>query len=319
MKNRKILITGGSGYIGQHLAFELYRYDEYNVTVLDTKAGKVGNTTYWRGSIEENVRKIEISEFTDIYHLASISSVRNSQLDYLDYYNHNVGSTVNLLKAIKQYKNKPNLYFSSSCTVYGNNNQRGVVLEETPTDPISHYGETKLLCEQLINEAVECGYVRKAVSLRFFNVIGCDINVGEPNGVKKGRIVPNLIRAALGGHYFTCYGNPESMSRDYIDVNFLCNIMRNIMEHVQYANHTYVIGTGKSYTTKDIISIVRKIADSKIHIEYEPKSTIEADHVCSHPLMIQQHFQKWGLDYMSRTVEDSIEDMYKYYQKYSFQ
>ena len=317
MKIRRILITGGAGYIGQHLVKRLSEWESNQITIVDPVESKIKNVIQWRGTIKEHKNNIVSGDFTDIFHLASLSSVRCDNYHPMDHLIQNVGSTIDLLDALQEGKGKPNVYFSSSCTVYGNNNQRGVVTENTDVDPISTYGTSKLFCEELLESAVG-PIINKAINLRFFNVIGCDPEIGEPNGLEKGRLVPKLIRAAVKKEKFTFYGEPDSMSRDYIDVKFLAKVMSIVMFNVKYANSTYVIGSGDSHTTGQMLTLTANAIGKPIGACICPPIEQEAEHVRSFPNLLKEHMNQWGYPFITIPTIQSVKDMYMYYQNRGF-
>ena len=211
MKNKNILITGGLGFIGSHIANHLM--NDNQVTIIDNlttgtiKNLKDENNENLKIKIED-IRNINFDEFTEdvdyIFHLAAMASVPLSVENPLECNEINVDATVNLLNsAVKNDVEK--IVFSSSSAVYGEN--RNIPLKESePFMPTSPYAATKASCELYLNTFYE-SYGLKYTALRYFNVFG-------PNQHKNSQyaaVIPNFISSLLEGKQAEIYGDGESM------------------------------------------------------------------------------------------------------------
>ena len=175
---KKILVTGGAGYIGSKICYDLtdLGYKVFIVDNLITGHKKLINkrAKFYLCDILDYKQLNEIikkNHITDIIHLAASLDVEESSKNPLKYFINNVEGTENLLKASVD-NNVKNFIFSSTCAVYGNIKANSVN-EKSPTEPISYYGKTKLLCELLIKD-YSFKYKLSSTILRYFNVGGAD-------------------------------------------------------------------------------------------------------------------------------------------------
>src|SRR5688572_28657145 len=155
---KKILITGGAGYIGSHLVQKLKSDfgSKVEIVIVDNLSNSfeadLNNVFFEKVDINDSVKLSKIFSkynFDFVYHLAALADARESQKIPFEYYQTNVGGTINVLNCIKNNKIK-NFLFASSCSVYGNADS--LITENTKLNPISVYGRTKLICEEIIQE-----------------------------------------------------------------------------------------------------------------------------------------------------------------------
>ena len=237
---KKILITGGTGYIGSHTTVELIEAG-FDPVIVD-------NLYNSEAEVVDNIQKItgvkpllEVFDLCDsekldkfilkhkdigaIIHFAAYKAVGESVRKPLDYYRNNLLSLINLLDAMKRY-GIPNLVFSSSCTVYGQP-EKLPVTEDTPLQPAtSPYGNTKQIGESIIRDTTFSEKNLKAISLRYFNPIGAHPSalIGElPRGIPEN-LVPYLTQTGYGIReelkvFGDDYNTPDgSCIRDYLHV-----------------------------------------------------------------------------------------------------
>ena len=206
----RILLTGGSGYIGSHTAVELLCRG-YDVVVVDDLSnskelscrraieiaskqltgGKLGELSFRRCDIrsEDDLSKV-LSEFPDVrtcIHFAGLKAVGESSVIPTEYYDVNVGGSVNLLKCMKRHGVR-NVVFSSSATVYGDPQELPVTEKARSGVTSSVYGRTKWFVEEIIRDEVRCGDGINALILRYFNPIGAHPS-GEIGEDPKGELV----------------------------------------------------------------------------------------------------------------------------------
>jgi UDP-glucose 4-epimerase len=235
----KILVTGGTGYIGSHTVVELQQQG-YEVIIIDnlsnSSAGVIERIAMITGIKPElqvfdlcDAVKIErfFSENQDIHaviHFAAHKSVGESVLKPLKYYKNNLLSTINLLESMAE-NNISKIAFSSSCTVYGQSDNLPVT-EQTPLKKAeSPYGNTKKIMEDIIADAVKA-HGLSAISLRYFNPIGAHESalIGEAPSDIPGNLVPYLTQVAIGIRPFlrvfgNDYNTPDGTPvRDYLHV-----------------------------------------------------------------------------------------------------
>ena len=211
---KKILVTGGTGYIGSHTIVELIN-EGFEVVIIDNlynSESEVVNRIKKITGVKPELKVFDIcddkklddffnrnKDISAIIHFAAYKAVNESISKPLAYYKNNLGSLINLLDAMKRHS-IPSLVFSSSCTVYGQP-EKLPVTEEAPLQPAtSPYGNTKQVGEQIIRDTTFSDDKIKAVALRYFNPIGAHPSalIGElPRGVPEN-LVPYITQTAFG-------------------------------------------------------------------------------------------------------------------------
>ena len=251
----KVLVTGGAGYIGAHVAAELLKegysvriYDDFSNGLHKRVDGKFRDIV--EGDILDRAKLVQAMQGVDaVIHLAAKKAVEESVKNPLKYYENNVGGTLNLLAAMS-LKAVKHLVFSSSAAVYSPNDKDAV--EETdPTEPLSPYGATKLLSEQLISTVGAAEQISH-ISLRYFNVVGSAIPEFGDNS--KDNLVPKVFLALKNGKrpeiYGTDYPTPDGTCiRDYIHVQDLARAHVAALKKTEtgYVSAVYNVGSGKGY------------------------------------------------------------------------
>jgi UDP-glucose 4-epimerase len=293
----KIIVTGGAGFIGSHTVVELINagyepviiddFSNSDIKVLDGLAQITGQTikTYKANCNDETVlEEVFVNEKpSGIIHFAAFKAVGESVNNPLKYYDNNLGSTIKLLKKMKQHQ-VSNLVFSSSCTVYGQPDSLPVS-ESTPTQPAtSPYGNTKKMCEDIIRDSVAAIDGLNAISLRYFNPIGAHESalIGElPKGVP-ANLVPFITQTASGlRDVLSVFGSDYPTSdgtciRDYIHVVDLAkahvsalNLLLKTSENHFY--DTFNIGTGQGNTVLEVINAFEESTGQKLNYQLMPR------------------------------------------------
>jgi UDP-glucose 4-epimerase len=211
---KKILVTGGTGYIGSHTAVELIG-DGFEVVIIDNlhnSEADVVDRIHQITGVKPHLEIFDIcnkesldsfftanKDISAVIHFAAYKAVGESVRKPLEYYQNNLGSLINLLGAMKE-AGIPGLVFSSSCTVYGQPEELPVN-EQSPLQPAeSPYGNTKQIGEQIIRDTTRAVSTIKAIALRYFNPIGAHPSalIGElPRGVPEN-LVPYITQTAYG-------------------------------------------------------------------------------------------------------------------------
>lgn len=275
---KKILVTGGAGYIGTHTLIELIDagfepivYD--NLSNSSPKAVArveqiVGNSiTFIQGDILDNkllTHTFETHDFFAVIHFAGLKAVGESVLEPLRYYQHNVSGTINLLSVMAKSGVK-NLIFSSSATVYGEPETLPII-EAAPRSATNPYGQTKLMIEQMLEDIANAERDWQLISLRYFNPIGSHPSgmIGEnPNGTPNN-LMPYISQVAVGklpqlnvfgDDYDTIDGTGV---RDYIHVVDLARghvaALRYIAEHTNLGFEAINLGTGQGVSVLQLIN-----------------------------------------------------------------
>ena len=277
-----ILITGGAGYIGSHVAEVLVK-KKYNVIIFDnliTGHKKLINkkAKFIKGDIK-NFNKLSkvIKNFNinSIIHLAAFLNVSEAEKNKKKYYKNNVIGTLNLVKACKNSKVR-NIIFSSSCSVYGNVN--GSVKETTKTNPQGYYAHTKLKSEKIIKH-----YSKKLnynyFILRYFNVAGASKSgkIGQIES-SHGQLIKNLAITSLKKNpKVNIYGNDYNTRdgtciRDYIHVSDLADIHAKFIQHQFTTKKSYIVncGYGRGYTVKEVVDIF-KLIKKNVVVSYQKR------------------------------------------------
>ena len=284
MNKKNILITGGAGYIGSHTVVELYN-SGYNPIVVDNLCNSsISNINGIEKIIKNKVPFYNLdctdSEQMDklfkketdiqaVIHFAAFKSVEESVRDPKKYFSNNIGSLETLLVLMKKYAVK-NIIFSSSCTVYGNPE----ILPVNELAPFkkaeSPYGETKQLCEKLIeNNDIN------SISLRYFNPVGSHKSclIGDCSADKPNNLVPIICEVASGKREsMQIFGDDYNTDdgtciRDYIHVVDLARAHVMSLNHILNSNKiktAYNLGVGQGISVKHVINSFEKINNIKI-------------------------------------------------------
>jgi UDP-glucose 4-epimerase len=271
----KILLTGGAGFIGSHLAVELMNAGHHVVIVdnLCNSSTKVlerltslsgHNFSFVKADVRNGAVLDQI--FTDhqmegVIHLAGLKSVGESVAEPVRYFDNNVGSTMTLLKAMDKAGVR-RIVFSSSATVYGNPEQVPIV-ESSSLQVTNPYGRTKLVCEDIVRDLQASDPRWQVAILRYFNPVGAHISgtIGEhPHGVPNN-LMPFITQVATGQREFlSIFGNDYPTVdgtgvRDYIHVVDLAkghlaalNYLRNNPSGI-----TVNLGTGRGVSVKELV------------------------------------------------------------------
>lgn len=288
---KKILVTGGSGYIGSHTIVDLIQ-NGYEVISLD-------NLSRSTPQIIERVEKIvgkrvknyhvDLCNYDDTYavfqenpdiigiiHFAAYKAVGESVEKPLMYFENNLFSLVNLLKCVAEF-NIPHFVFSSSCTVYGSPDHIPVTEETTPKPAESPYGYTKQMGEQIVSETYK-SLSGTAILLRYFNPAGAHPSglIGELPIGRPQNLVPAITQTAIGKlPGMTVHGNDYSTRdgsciRDYIHVCDLAHahtLALNYLVEKKNMTHCEVfnLGTGKGITVLEAIHAFERVSGKKLN------------------------------------------------------
>ena len=283
----KVLITGGLGYIGSHVA--AYLGEDSIIIDNESNVSKKFNPNFQnielvKDSINNESLNYIFKKFkiTAVIHLASLKAVNESLMKPLQYYENNLVSTINILKFMSQY-NVNKLIFSSSATVYGNNNQSP--FDETmPLNSINPYGTTKIFIEKMISEYSQTNKKFKAISLRYFNPIGADLSFNlcdRPLG-KPQNLMPLICESADNLEILKIFGDdyktPDGTCiRDYIHVSDLAMAHLQALKSLEKIDgHMPLnVGMGKGISVLELIKIFENT--NKIKVPYVIESRRDGD------------------------------------------
>lgn len=275
MKNKKILITGGAGFIGSHIVDELINDNE--ITIIDNlTTGSIKNLKYPEHEnlnfIEGDIREINFDDFTSgtdyIFHLAAMASVPLSVEKPMECNDINVNSTVKLLKSAVDNDVKK-IVFSSSSSVYGEN--RNMPLKETEQPmPTSPYAASKASCELYLRTFYE-SYGLNYIALRYFNVFG----PRQDKNSQYAAVIPNFISSLLEGKQAEIYGDGEQ-TRDFVYIGDIAQA--NINSCKSDYNGIINIASGKKLTINELYEIVKNALGSELKPKYLPKRPGDIKH-----------------------------------------
>jgi UDP-glucose 4-epimerase len=301
---KKILITGGAGYIGSHLARELKSIYGKNILVvvvdnlINSYKPKINDIVFEKVDITDLPKLSKIFKkynFDYVYHMAALADARESQSMPFEYYKTNVGGTITVLSCIKENKIK-DFFFASSCSVYGNAD--GQITEDGLPQPVSMYGQTKLISENIVKSFSQ-EYKINSTIFRLFNVAGADDSkkLGE-RAKKSTRIITNACIAALGGTKFVIYGKTYSTKdgtcgRDYIHVNDVaevCALLLNKRKVHKNYSETFNVGSGNLTTNLDIVKEIEKYSGNKINTIFNDPSGADPVSVVSDIYKISSYY-----------------------------
>jgi UDP-glucose 4-epimerase len=287
----KILLAGGAGYIGSHTALELLE-SGYEVVVVDN----------FSNSCEESIKRVEKltgksakvyeidvqdreklsvvfkeNEIDAVIHFAGLKAVGESVEKPILYYRNNIDTTLSLLECMKEY-NVKNIIFSSSATVYGEENKVPYTEQMKRGTCTNPYGWTKVMMEQILEDAAKADSELSVVLLRYFNPIGAHKSgmIGEdPQGIPNN-LMPYVAQVAVGRRdHLTIFGNdydtPDgTCRRDYIHV---VDLAKGHVKSVDYVLKNkgveiFNLGTGTPYSVTEIVETFQKVNGVEIKHEY---------------------------------------------------
>ena len=281
----KILLTGGTGYIGSHTAVELIERG-YEIEILDnlfnSKITVLDDIKKITG-MKPKFHKVDLldmpamekvfkeGDFDTVIHFAGLKAVGESVEKPLKYYENNVGGTINLLKCMKKYDvNK--IVFSSSATVYGDQGVAELTEDmQTGVGITNPYGETKHVIEEILKDVAEADQKFEATILRYFNPVGAHKSglIGEdPNDIPNN-LMPIIMKVSTGeikelSVYGDDYDTPDGTGmRDYIHVVDLAKGHVAAIEKMKPGVSIYNLGTGKATSVLEMVAAFERASNGK--------------------------------------------------------
>lgn len=278
-----ILLTGGLGYIGSHIACKLKEkaiiIDNQSNSLLNYKKKIPFSKVYDLDLNYKNLQKIFSKHLiTGVIHLAGLKAVNVSTKLPLQYYRNNVYSSLELLECMDKFKIKK-FIFSSSATVYGDQHS-SPLKENYALNSTNPYASNKISIEQMIQDYAKSNPKFKVISLRYFNPLGANVKKGlaeQPLG-RPQNIMPILVRAAKGNKNFHIFGNDyETLDgtcvRDYIHVQDLAEAhliaLRKLSKIRGYESIN--LGLGKGLSVLEFIKLFEKTNQVKIKYKFLKK------------------------------------------------
>lgn len=270
-----VLVTGGAGYIGSHVVRELIKRS-YEVIVYDSlelghekAVDEKAKLIVANISDEERLNSVfENNNIDAVMHFAGYTDVGESVKNPDKYLKNNFENTKILLNVMIK-NNCKNFIFSSSCAIFGNPISIPIT-EDLPKNPISPYGESKLLVETLLKE-YELKHELKFISLRYFNAAGAseDGSIGEDHNPET-HLIPLVLQVALGQRenikiFGTDYETKDGTCvRDYIHVLDLAEAHILALDNIENKSGFYMLGSGTGFSVKEIIETCKEITGKEI-------------------------------------------------------
>lgn len=328
---KKIIVTGGVGYIGSHTVIELLNND-YEVHIIDNLSNsdlsmldRIEKIAKKRPSFTQldlkDKSKVDsffngISNIKGVIHFAALKSVGESVKLPIKYYENNVVGLCNLLNAIDA-NDIPNLVFSSSATVYGSPE----ILPVTENSPIAYtpspYGATKQMCERVIEDFTQSNTNFKAMSLRYFNPIGAHDSglIGElPTGIPNN-LMPYITQTGAGVRdqlsvFGTDYNTPDGTAiRDYIHVSDVATAHVHAIDFLTNCNENkhfkLNVGTGIGLSVLEVIKSFENTSGIKLKYYLADRREGDVEAVYAN-VSYAQNLLKWkakyGIDQMTKSA-----------------
>lgn len=296
---KKILVTGGAGYIGSFMVKRLLE-EKFEVVVIDNlenghKEVIDKRAKFFKADLldKEIIKEIFIdNNFEAVIHFAGFISMQESMENPGKYFKNNIFGALNLLEAIRKTSVKK-FIFSSTAGIYGNP-IKIPILENHPKNPTNPYGESKLIVEKILawyNKIYNLSFV----ALRYFNAAGAalDGSMGE-NHNPETHIIPNAISAVLNNSEFLFYGNDYATAdgscvRDYIHVLDLVEAHILALKKIEKDKGAYFynVGTGKGISNKEVIEMIKKVTEVDFEIAIEDRRPGDATILIADPTKIK--------------------------------
>ncbi len=283
MENRKILVTGGAGYIGSHVVRQLGSRGEEVVSLDNLSTGFAEAVTAGELVVGDTgdalllERLFAEHDIDTVMHFAAHTIVPESVADPLKYYGNNTASSRTLLEVATRHGVR-NIVFSSTAAVYGIPSG-GKASEDSPTEPINPYGTSKLMTEWMLRDLAAAGGP-SYVALRYFNVAGC-----EPGGTigqstpKATLLVKVACEAAVGRRphvsiFGTDYSTPDGTGlRDFIHVEDLATAHLDALDYLRAGGESTTLncGYGHGYSVREVLDAVERASGKPLNIIEEAR------------------------------------------------
>jgi UDP-arabinose 4-epimerase len=281
---KRVLVTGGAGYIGSHTARHLAEHGFAPVVIDDLSTGHRENVScpFVEARLSDRARlddALRDHRIEAVVHFAASAYVGESVTNPSKYFQNNVVSTLVLLDAMHAAGVKE-IVFSSTCATYGIPEEEGVpITEETPQHPVNPYGESKLFVERALHWYGEA-YGLRSVALRYFNAAGAheDGTLGEEHEPEV-HLIPLVVAAALGRRasidvFGTDYPTPDGTAvRDYVHVSDLARAHIDALAYLANGGASVAlnVGTGAGHSVREVIASVERVSGRKVTARDRPR------------------------------------------------
>jgi UDP-glucose 4-epimerase len=266
----KVLVTGGAGFIGKYLVKSLLK-NSYSVTIFDNISNSTKESISLLDNMGAKIVQGDITKYSDILnatkdqdvviHLAAKISVSESIKNPAETFQVNVDGTRNVLTACEKNHVKK-LIVASSAAVYGEGSPNVKLTEESKTNPISPYGESKIRMEQEIRE-FESKHNIDCIILRFFNIYG----IGQSS--EYAGVITKFIERIIQNKPLKIFGD-GLQTRDFVVIDDVINSIHNAISFGK--SGTYNIASGKTVTIKELVEMMILFSGKKLDIQFTAAS-----------------------------------------------
>lgn len=313
---KKVLVTGGAGYIGSACVKALVS-ERYDVLVYDNlstgQRDKVSSEVEMvSGDLLDLSKLRQVCQghnFDAVVHFAGKKSVSESEVNPTLYFENNLLGSLNVLKVMEEFK-IPQIIFSSTASVYETINNGIAITEESSIKPISVYGDTKLMVENMIKSFARVGKIKQFTILRYFNVAGdAGLNYQE---LEAKNVFPAIANKIKNDEPFEIFGNDYNTRdgtciRDYIHLEDL------IDGHLLALQSDYSgilnLGTGVGYSVKEVVDAFIENFGKKINVKISPRRSGDSATVVANATLAKEVLG-WS---PKRNLNDMIKDTIKAY------
>jgi UDP-glucose 4-epimerase len=285
-----VLVAGGAGYIGSHTVKRLKDSGHTPIIYDNGSRGhpivaKILQVPAVIADLNDRatlVKTLRDNKIDTVMHFAAYAYVGESVHQPLMYYQNNVATTINVLECMKE-ANVSRFVFSSTCAVYGDPDKIPITEDEKKA-PVSPYGRSKLMVEQILADAAAANPSFKFAALRYFNASGCamDGSIGEDHDPET-HLIPVILQAIMGLRpeltvFGTDYPTKDGTNvRDYIHVDDLADAHILAMEKLQEGKPIFAnLGTGNGFSVKEIIATAEKVTGRKVPVKFGPRRAGDA-------------------------------------------
>jgi UDP-glucose 4-epimerase len=279
---KKVLVTGGAGYIGAHTVHRLIERGYDPIVVDNLCKGHRHNVDARRlhvldiADTDALARLMQSEGVTSVVHFAGLIAVGESTREPELYFSNNVGGSLSLVSAMERAGVR-RLVFSSTAAVYGTP-ERTPIAEDMPFAPVSPYGESKVMVERILKWLDRCRGLR-SVALRYFNACGADpgAGLGEEHDPET-HLIPLLLRAVRTGEPITLFGNdydtPDGTCiRDYVHVGDLAEAHILALDALVagVGSSAYNVGTGAGHSVLEVLRATEEVTGQKAPFVMGPR------------------------------------------------
>lgn len=318
-----VLVTGGCGFIGSHVVLQLSEAGYHVIVVDDFSTGFLDsllhNEKVYCGNCGDRELLSKIfteNQISSIFHFAGVTSVPESIVNPIRYYEQNVTNSLHLLEAATKYEVE-NFLFSSTAAVY-TDPVHSFVSEDSPTSPKSPYGASKLMIERMLSDIAIAHSKLHYVILRYFNVAGAEINLRLGQRTKcASHLIQVACDAALNKRPYvelfgTDYPTPDGTGvRDYIHIQDLAHAHVLALQYLTEGGNSTILNVGyeKGTSAREVVEMVKKISGREFNVIACPRRLGDASCIVAKVDKITS-LLNWQPQY--NTIERIIEDTWKW-------